>query len=129
MTVDLAIVGAGPAGMAAAMLAAELGLDALLVDEAEAPGGQIYRGVERAAEPSPLGKDYLAGRWLAAAFRDSRVRYRPETTVWHIDPAADPAALSIVSDGTARPSRRATSCWRPARSNVRCRSRAGRCPA
>lgn len=101
MTVDLAIVGAGPAGMAAAMLAAELGLDALLVDEAEAPGGQIYRGVERAAEPSPLGKDYLAGRWLAAAFRDSRVRYRPETTVWHIDPAADPAALSIVSDGTS----------------------------
>ena len=47
MTVDLAIVGAGPAGMAAAMLASELGLDVMLIDEADAPGGQIYRGVER----------------------------------------------------------------------------------
>ena len=33
MNVDFAIVGAGPAGMAAATLAAELGLDTLLIDE------------------------------------------------------------------------------------------------
>ena len=36
--VDFAIIGAGPAGMAAALLAAELGLDTLLVDEQPAPG-------------------------------------------------------------------------------------------
>jgi flavin-dependent dehydrogenase len=57
MTVDLAIVGAGPAGMAAAALAAELGLDTMLIDEADAPGGQIYRTIERAPEASPLGTD------------------------------------------------------------------------
>ena len=96
MTIDLAIIGAGPAGMAAAALAAELGLDTMVVDEHDAPGGQIYRGVERAPESSPLGADYLAGRELTAALRSSTARYRPATTVWHIDPDG---ILSLVADG------------------------------
>ncbi len=90
MTVDLAIVGAGPAGMAAATLAAELGLETVLIDEQDGPGGQIYRGIERASaernDPSPLGRDYLAGRPLAAALGASGVDYRAATTLWHIDP-------------------------------------------
>jgi thioredoxin reductase len=84
MTHDLAIIGAGPAGMAAATLAAELGLSAIVLDEQDTPGGQIYRAIERAAPPpgtssrgSPLGPDYLAGRDLAAAFRASKAEYRP----------------------------------------------------
>ena len=83
---ELAIIGAGPAGMAAAALAAELGLETALLDEQAAPGGQIYRGIERSRPNSPLGSDYLAGRDLAAALRASRVEYRPGTTLWHIDP-------------------------------------------
>ncbi len=47
MTIGLAIIGAGPAGMAAAVLAAELGIETALIDEQASPGGQIYRGVER----------------------------------------------------------------------------------
>lgn len=104
MTVDLAIVGAGPAGMAAAALAAELGLDTLLIDEQDAPGGQIYRGIEHAAETSPraaiLGADYLAGRPLVAALRGSAAQYRPATTVWHIDPASPlGGVLSLQGEG------------------------------
>ena len=97
MMVDLAIVGAGPAGMAAAALAAELGLDTLLIDEQEGPGGQIYRAIERAdtTGSSPLGADYLAGQPLVAALRASGARYRPATTVWHID--AD-GMLSLASN-------------------------------
>jgi len=86
MTIGLAIVGAGPAGMAAAVLAAELGIEAALIDEQGAPGGQIYRGIERSQSNSPLGTHYLAGQALAAALRNSRVEYRPSTTIWHIDP-------------------------------------------
>jgi NADPH-dependent 2,4-dienoyl-CoA reductase/sulfur reductase-like enzyme len=90
MSFDFAIVGAGPAGMAAAALAAELGLATVLIDEQDSPGGQIYRGIERARaaadRAAPLGRDYLAGRPLAAALRSSRVEYRAATTVWHIDP-------------------------------------------
>jgi NADPH-dependent 2,4-dienoyl-CoA reductase/sulfur reductase-like enzyme len=86
MTVDLAIVGAGPAGMAAAALAAELGLETALVDEQAAPGGQIYRAIERAPADTPLGPDYLAGRPLVAALRAGGFDYRPGTTLWHLDP-------------------------------------------
>lgn len=98
MTYDLAIVGAGPAGMAAATLAAELGVATVVVDEQDAPGGQIYRAIERAVPSSPLGADYLAGGGFAAAFRAGKAEYRPATTVWHID---HDGTLSTLSDGRA----------------------------
>ena len=86
MTVELAVIGAGPGGMAAAVLAAELGLETVLIDEQAAPGGQIYRAIERVEPGTPLGPDYLAGRPLVAALRASHVDYRPGTTLWHVDP-------------------------------------------
>ena len=47
---DLAIIGAGPAGMAAATQAAELGLSVTVLDEQSRAGGQIYRDVDRASK-------------------------------------------------------------------------------
>ncbi len=44
-TTDLAVVGAGPGGYAAAFLAADLGIGVTLIDEAPNPGGTcLYRG-------------------------------------------------------------------------------------
>jgi len=94
--IDFAVIGAGPAGMAAAALAAELDLDTLIIDEQDALGGQIYRGIERADGGSGLGADYFAGVPLAASLRRSSARYLPATTVWHIDPDG---TLSLVSAG------------------------------
>jgi NADPH-dependent 2,4-dienoyl-CoA reductase/sulfur reductase-like enzyme len=97
VTVEFAVIGAGPAGMAAAVLAAELGVETMLIDEQGSPGGQIYRAIERARPGAPLGLDYyLAGRGLAAALRSSPVDYRPGTTLWHID--AD-ATLFVMREG------------------------------
>jgi NADPH-dependent 2,4-dienoyl-CoA reductase/sulfur reductase-like enzyme len=97
---DLVIVGAGPAGMAAAVLADILGLATVLLDEQDSPGGQIYRAIEHAgangARPSPLGADYLAGRPLTEALRASRVQYRPGTTVWHIEPSGEAGASADI---------------------------------
>src|SRR3546814_7792360 len=45
---DIVVIGAGPAGLAAATEARAHGLDVLLLDEQPAPGGQIYRAVEDA---------------------------------------------------------------------------------
>ena len=39
---DVAVIGAGPAGLAAASLCARAGLGTVLFDEQAAPGGQIY---------------------------------------------------------------------------------------
>jgi len=88
--VDLAIVGAGPAGMAAAITARSLGLACVVLDEQSEPGGQIYRSVERVAWQRPrlfdvLGEDYAAGLDLVRAFRASGAEHRPGTSVWQVD--------------------------------------------
>jgi NADPH-dependent 2,4-dienoyl-CoA reductase/sulfur reductase-like enzyme len=40
---DVVVIGAGPAGLRAVEALARGGLRPLLIDEAERPGGQIYR--------------------------------------------------------------------------------------
>ncbi len=89
MTRDLIIIGAGPAGMAAAITARSLDLDVLLLDEQPAPGGQIWRDVERTAPTATgaqLGAEYQAGAGIAKALRTSGVDYEPGTEVWQIEP-------------------------------------------
>jgi len=50
--VSVLVVGAGPAGLAAARCAAESGASVALVDDNPAPGGQIWRSETRAAPPA-----------------------------------------------------------------------------
>ncbi len=86
---DVLIVGAGPAGMAAAVTARRNGLSVRVVDEQPAPGGQIWRGVEAvAATPraSRLGESYLAGAERAAAFRACGAVYDPASQLWQVEP-------------------------------------------
>ena len=73
---DLAIVGAGPAGMAAATRAADLGLDVVLLDEQSEAGGQVYRDLTTAspARRNALGPEYEHGVALRAALDRSRTR-------------------------------------------------------
>lgn len=94
--VDLAVIGAGPAGLAAALEAERRGLCVTLIDEQPAPGGQIWRGIEAAPDAASLGTDYEAGRDPVRALRTGRVRYRPATTLWHLDPDG---TLSLAHDG------------------------------
>lgn len=86
-TYDVAIVGAGPAGMAAATRAVHLGLSAVVLDEQSGPGGQIYRAIEQADTPrkAALGADYAAGEALATAFRASKADYLSDAVVWNVD--------------------------------------------
>lgn len=83
---DLVIVGAGPAGMAAATAAAEQGLTVAVLDEQAAPGGQIYRAISAPApqDENILGPDYYHGRQLLAPFNQAGVDYIPSATVWEI---------------------------------------------
>lgn len=89
---DVAIIGAGPAGMGAAIEASQAGLSTVLLDEQPEPGGQIYRAIERVAREFParlslLGEDYAAGLDLVREFLASNIDYRPSTTVWQVEDA------------------------------------------
>ena len=100
---DLAIIGAGPAGLAAAALARELGLSVTVLDEQDEPGGQIYRNVGRnaangAALNDILGPDYLRGAALVEAFKGAGADYWPGASVWQVDPDL---TVSLTRDGTA----------------------------
>ncbi len=84
---DVAVIGAGPAGMAAAVAARRHGLSCVVFDEADRPGGQIYRAVT--ARPGQdrrdiLGPDYYAGLEMVEAFRHCGADHRAGTTVWSV---------------------------------------------
>jgi NADPH-dependent 2,4-dienoyl-CoA reductase/sulfur reductase-like enzyme len=103
---DLAVVGAGPAGLAAGALAGELGLTCVLLDEQAEPGGQIYRALGRMAADAPerpamFGASYRRGLPLLEGLRGAGVDYRPGTLVWQIDP---PGRLWTLRDGRCRQS-------------------------
>lgn len=88
---DAAVIGAGPAGMAAATLLAEHGARALLLDEQPGPGGQIYRAITDSTQAKlrALGGDYAHGLRLSEGLAASAVDYRPGSAVWNITPARD----------------------------------------
>jgi len=100
---DLIVIGAGPAGMAAAATAATLGLTVTVLDEQARCGGQIYRNISKNADKNQelleiLGTDYARGSALAKEFADSDIDYRPDTTVWQVGAGG---SVSISRDGKA----------------------------
>jgi NADPH-dependent 2,4-dienoyl-CoA reductase/sulfur reductase-like enzyme len=86
---DVVVVGAGPAGMAAATEAAGHGLAVLVVDEAGSPGGQVHRSITETPlrDRNVLGEDYWSGSAAADRLLASDVHYLPGATVWHLDAA------------------------------------------
>ena len=87
---DAVVIGAGPAGLAAATTLAEQGASVILFDENPGPGGQVYRSIEQTAgNPSlraALGADYASGSTLADRFRRSTAAYLPSSLVWQVTP-------------------------------------------
>jgi NADPH-dependent 2,4-dienoyl-CoA reductase/sulfur reductase-like enzyme len=95
---ELLIIGAGPAGMAAACEAAANGVDIALIDEQPAPGGQIYRNVTNVSDSVSrlLGKDYVYGEKLSSEFMQSGVTYIGNAAVWYID---EKLQVGVLVDG------------------------------
>jgi NADPH-dependent 2,4-dienoyl-CoA reductase/sulfur reductase-like enzyme len=73
----VAIVGAGPAGMAAATLAADLGLEVVLIEAQPHPGGQIYRAIGAISPDRRLlpGDEYAHGASLLDALSRSGAHF------------------------------------------------------
>lgn len=101
--VDLIVIGAGPAGMAAAVEAAGAELSVALLGEQAAPGGQIYRAVTGAgaARGDVLGADYLEGARLVRAVQASGVQHLAGAVVWQIEPDTEGMTVTFSQDGRA----------------------------
>jgi len=82
---DVAVIGAGPAGVAAACRAAESGARTLLLDDAAAPGGQIHRRLPGRPPPE------AARPWLERLERSGAQRVAGATVA-----EARPAARGLV---------------------------------
>lgn len=97
----LVIIGAGPAGLSAATVAAEQGLQVALVDELSLPGGQIFRSIESISQSiaQQLGADYQRGLKLVEALRDSDASYFPQTSVWSLN---DRLEIGLIHQHKAR---------------------------
>ncbi len=83
--VDVAVVGAGPAGMAAAMRASAVGLRVVVIDESPGAGGQYYRQRAMGRAEGALWSDQeRAGAALISRLQDA-VELRLGTSVWNIE--------------------------------------------
>jgi glycine/D-amino acid oxidase-like deaminating enzyme len=99
--VDLLVVGAGPAGLHAALAAARSGARVLVTDERPAPGGQYFKQASGAAAPIPDAQ-MSRGAALVAAVRAAGATIESETLVWGIE-RRDETGLSVscIHDGSA----------------------------
>jgi len=87
--VELAIIGAGPAGICAAIEAAKSNVPVTVIDENLKPGGQIYRQLAdtfAVTDENKLGKDYTQGKELIRELEcyRSKIKLIENAPVWGI---------------------------------------------
>ncbi|MGI5459582.1 FAD-dependent oxidoreductase [Streptomyces sp. CA-249302] len=92
----LAVIGAGPAGLAAALAAAERGVRVTLIDSAAAAGGQFYRQPAtelRARRPQALHHQWRTWERLRDGLNDhvtaGAVRHLTDHHVWFVERLPD----------------------------------------
>lgn len=112
---DLAVVGAGPAGLAAAVTAARLGLRVTLLDAGDRPGGQFYRHPAPglgAARPEALHHGWAEFATREAALRAhesaGRITYLPLHHVWAVVPGEAAEARREAAEARRGPAAPAT---------------------
>ncbi|UGY94831.1 FAD-dependent oxidoreductase [Streptomyces gobiensis] len=93
MTYDLLVIGAGPAGLSAAVAAARAGLRVAVTDAGARPGGQFFRHPPDARLPRGLAR-------LTSAVGGLPVHLLPGHRVWAVEPGA---AHCLSGDREERP--------------------------
>ena len=104
MKTELAIIGAGPAGLCAAIEAAKRGVDVILLDENRTAGGQLFKQIHRffGSEEHLAGvRGFEIGNMLLEDAKKYGVRILLNSVVWGLFPnnklgISDGAKITIV---------------------------------
>ncbi len=84
---EIAVVGGGPAGLAAAIEARRCGAQVAIIDENQRPGGQLFKQIHKffgSQEHQAGVRGYSIGEQLLRDCRESEVDVMLETVVWGI---------------------------------------------
>ena len=97
---DVLVVGAGPAGLAAASLCARSGLATALFDQQASPGGHAHRAITTTplTDPSILGAEYWTGTRIVEEFLGSGAKYVPGAIVQGVSRELQ---VAVSVDGSA----------------------------
>ncbi len=99
-TVDIIILGAGPAGLSAAADLANRGLKVVMLDERSSAGGQFYKQLaasHRFASGRAADKQYTDGAALIARVQESDVTLINGATVWAAEQNTDKSITVLAS--------------------------------
>jgi len=111
---DLIVIGAGPAGLAAAEAAARAGVAVTVLDERHEPGGQYFKQLapsHRFAAHGARDRQFASGAELIERVRSAKVEIVSSATVWSAHPggrdragagARAVAELEVFVEGNAR---------------------------
>lgn len=97
------IIGAGPAGLSAAITASRAGMHVTIIDENPLPGGQIYKRPPnrfKAVNPHRGSIDYQRGQDLIGQIESDRVDFQMNTEVWDIRRLKEGFAIGTATDGS-----------------------------
>jgi thioredoxin reductase len=88
MISDVLVLGAGPAGVEAALASAEFGVSVVILDSAPDAGGQVYRAppAEFAFGSAAIDTEHATGDTLRKRLAASPVRAMFEQTAWLAEP-------------------------------------------
>lgn len=102
---QLAIIGAGPAGLAAAIEAAKAGVDAVLIDENEKPGGQLFKQIHKffgSSEHRAGTRGFVIGTQLLKETADLGVEALLGSAVYGLFRRDDGILISYCQGGRER---------------------------